>query len=730
MGRENPSDADYTGEDETVPPTGAQIHAGAVIGPYRLLEQIGEGGMGAVFMAEQQQPVRRRVAVKVIKPGMDSRQIIARFEAERQALALMDHPNIARVLDAGSTESGRPYFVMELVRGIPITDYCDQSKLPTSNRLELFVDVCNAVQHAHTKGVIHRDIKPSNVLVTLHDGTPVPKIIDFGVAKATNQQLTDKTLFTAFAQIVGTPAYMSPEQAEMSGLDIDTRSDIYSLGVLLYELLTGQTPIDAKRIKTAGLDEMRRLIREEDPPKPSTRISSLGNESGILADRHGTNIDQLRKRMSGELDWIVMRALEKERTRRYQSARDFAADVTNHLSGDSVNACPPTLQYRLTKYAKRNRGPVAFASTVVGLLVLSSIVAWSLFARANAALSRESLARQEARAAAEEARTAQEEAEEQKKRAQESLGLAELRGEKLQQQAYFHSISKAAQGYLDRDSQAVRTALDGCLPEQRDWEWHYLAAQAQIERRLELPVDAIRSMSASPVDDDVFVITSDGQIEKYSLADGSKRWSRPLPVSPPFKAMPSGDGKYVALNQHASVRQGGFAVLRADNGEQVWERQLGPKHVSVVGRFHPGHSNLLFMSTFDPDLEAGRVACVDIEKDETLWSRQVRAYTHLGVSQGGSVFLNEAEADSPRALIRLDLTKAGAEPKVIWTQPGASAAVVVSPDERTLITGGRDSFEVREMGSGGSRRAFRRSWSRLFVRHEQQVWDVLFRFGW
>ena len=290
---------------------------GSVIGPYKLMEHIGEGGTGVVFVAEQQHPVRRKVALKVIKPGMDTGDVVARFKAERQALALMDHQNIAKVFDAGATDSGRPYFVMELVRGVPITEFCDQNRLSTRQRLELFGHVCQAVRHAHTKGVIHRDIKPSNVLVTLHNGTPVVKVIDFGVAKAVGQQLTDKTIYARFAQMIGTPLYMSPEQAELSGLDIDTRSDVYSLGVLLYELLTGSTPFDCERLKTAAFDEVRRIIREEEPPRPSVRLSTLTGEplSVVSAKRH-TEPRTLSTTVRGHLDWIVMKALDKDRKRR------------------------------------------------------------------------------------------------------------------------------------------------------------------------------------------------------------------------------------------------------------------------------------------------------------------------------------------------------------------------------------------------------------------------------
>ncbi|HEV3438228.1 MAG TPA: tetratricopeptide repeat protein [Gemmata sp.] len=405
-------------EDATTDQPGQAEHIGAILaGKYKLVEEIGEGGMGAVYLAQQTEPVKRAVAVKVIKAGMDSKAVLTRFEAERQALAMMDHPNIARVLDAGTTESGRPFFVMELVKGVPITQYCDERKLTPRQRLALFVPVCAAIQHAHQKGVIHRDIKPNNVLVALYDDRPVPKVIDFGVAKAAGQSLTDKTLMTGFGAVVGTPEYMSPEQASLNNLDIDTRSDVYSLGVLLYELLTGTTPVDKKSLGKAALLEVLRIVREVEAPRPSSKLSTIDTLPNVAANR-GTEPARLSRLMKGELDWLVMKALEKDRARRYETANGFAADVLRYLAGEAVLAHPPGTAYQLKKFIRRNQGQVIAASLVlVALLAGIAGTTWGLVeAMRQGQIARdEAIAKEQARQAESEQR---EKAEEEKKIAQ------------------------------------------------------------------------------------------------------------------------------------------------------------------------------------------------------------------------------------------------------------------------------------------------------------------------
>ncbi|MDB5325475.1 MAG: pknB 19 [Phycisphaerales bacterium] len=429
------------------------------IGRYRILERLGHGGMGEVYVAEQTEPIKRRVALKVIKAGMDTRQVVARFEAERQALAMMDHPNIARVFDAGTTDTGRPYFVMELVRGVPITQFCDDARLSTRQRIELLVPVCQAVQHAHQKGIIHRDIKPSNVLVTLHDGKPVPKVIDFGIAKATGPSLTDKTVYTEFRQMIGTPAYMSPEQAEMSGLDIDTRSDIYSLGVLTYELLTGTTPFDTTRLIKAGLAEIQRIIKQEDPPRPSLRISTLGDRLPTMATQRSTDAGRISKLVAGELDWIVMKALEKDRRRRYETANDLAADLGRHLAGESIEAAPPSVLYQGRKFARKHRGPLGVTAAVIVALGIGLTAATYQWRRAE-----HSTAIAKANEAA---------AETQRVEADKSKDAAES-------EAYIANLLLTQIAIAKHDYAGARERLTACSIEKRGWEWDFLGKQASI----------------------------------------------------------------------------------------------------------------------------------------------------------------------------------------------------------------------------------------------------------
>jgi serine/threonine protein kinase len=540
---------------------------GTLIGPYKLREKIGEGGFGIVYVAEQEKPVRRKVALKIIKPGMDTKDVIARFEAERQALALMDHPNVARVLDAGATDTGRPYFVMELVHGIPITEFCDKNKLSTRDRLLLFADVCRAVQHAHQKGIIHRDLKPSNIMVTLHDGQPVAKVIDFGVSKALSQQLTEKSIYTAYGQMIGTPSYMSPEQAEMSGLGIDTRSDIYSLGVLLYELLTGTTPLDARRLRSSAYAEILRIIREEEPPRPSLKISTLGEAATVIAEHRHTDPAHLRRELTGELDWIVMKCLDKDRGRRYETANGLARDIERYLHDEPVEACPPSLAYRLKKFARRNKGPVLAASFVL-LALCGGIVAtaWQAVratraeARAVAESHDKERARQEAVANANKALAAAEEERKAKDLAQRRLSQIEKANDIL------GSI------FLDLD------------PREED---QGKPLRAQLGERLE---QAAAQLDAEAVGDPLAVArlqhtlgTSQRMLGHYAKAVGpleKASQTRSALLGPDHQDTLRTTGEWAA-----ALAFSGQLAKSLEIHEQVWARQkstLGPDHPDAL----------------------------------------------------------------------------------------------------------------------------------------------------
>jgi WD40 repeat protein/serine/threonine protein kinase len=548
---------------------------GAQIGSYKLLEQIGEGGFGIVYLAEQSTPVRRKVALKILKPGMDTHQVVARFEAERQALAIMDHPHIAKVFDGGATPSGRPYFVMELVKGAPITDFCDQNHLTPRQRLELFIPVCEAVQHAHQKGIIHRDLKPSNVLVSRHDTTPVVKIIDFGIAKALGQELTDKTLFTGIAEMVGTPLYMSPEQAGMSDLDVDTRSDIYSLGVLLYELLTGTTPFDKERLKSAGYDEIRRIIREEEPTKPSTKLSTAEGLPTLAVNR-GTEPAKLTRLLRGELDWVVMKALEKDRKRRYESAGALARDIERHLRDEPVQACPPSNWYRFRKFARRNQRVVVTATAValavviaLATLTASTLVIGHQQWLTENALQNETLAHQN-----------------------ETLAKDELEHNlnREKETTYLQRIALAGRELAVGNVGHAEELLDKCPEYLRGWEWHLLKRQRYDGE----PIPLQHSATV-----DVVAFSPDGRQLASACYDGTIQiWDLQKREMHSLERQMADDGHAVLVRGMAYSLDGRYlAVGRHDGCVRVWDAV----HEQPLYTFDKAHQGPARGVAFSPD---------------------------------------------------------------------------------------------------------------------------------
>jgi WD40 repeat protein/serine/threonine protein kinase len=687
---------------------------GTRIGPYKLLQQIGEGGMGIVYMAEQDEPVRRKVALKIIKPGMDSRQVIARFEAERQALAMMDHQNIAKVFDAGMTETGRPYFVMELVHGVPITTYCDDHKLTPRERLELLVPVCHAIQHAHQKGIIHRDVKPSNVLVTMYDDKPVPKVIDFGVAKAVEQRLTEKTMFTQFGALVGTFEYMSPEQAEMNAFGVDTRSDIYSLGVLLYELLTGTTPLERTRLRDAALDEMVRLIKEEEPPRPSVRLSTSESRAVVAAARR-TEPARLLKLVRGELDWIVMRCLEKDRTRRYETASGLARDIERYLKDETVEACPPSVAYRLRKFVRKHRRPLGVAAVLFAVLVAG--IALTVWQAIRARQAEQDALRQRNAALVQEQKAEHAEDEAQNERTkvvQVNQQLMQARND-LQQALYAAQMNLAQHAWNSAAGLAgARELLDQHRPGPRDedlrgFEWHYLdrlchtelrtfRGQGHLASSAQLSHDGRRLAVGTIVwdlqtgqellsckrthpdlqalgfcqDDRGLVVQAGTKVGTLDAQSGKELW------------MHQADSEYIWCHAISADRRQ-LATGGNDATVKVWDLETGKVLLELRG-----HRSGITRVAFSPD--GRRLASASFDKIVRLWDAEkgVELFTleghgskvrHIDFSHDGS----RLASGSDDGTVKVWDVRQGRQLLTFEGQRGRCWGVAFSPDDRLLL---------------------------------------------
>jgi len=679
------------------------------VGPYILRQQIGEGGFGTVWMAEQTEPIRRMVALKVIKAGMDTREVLARFAAERQALAMTDHPNIAKVLDAGATAQGRPYFAMELVKGIPITTFCDDQNYGVRRRLELFQEVCSAVNHAHQKGIIHRDLKPSNVMVTLHGDKPVPKVIDFGIAKATQGKLTDQTLFTRFEQFLGTPAYMSPEQAAMSGLDIDTRSDIYSLGVLLYELLAGRTPFDAKELMASGIDAMWKTIREKEPQRPSTKLSQTlvaadvrrlkspssdqpATEEEVRASsRRLLRVKEAIHHVKGDLDWIVMKCLEKDRSRRYETANGLAADIGRYLSDEPVQAVAPSAVYVFRKFARRHRAAFGVATAMLLLLVAATVVStWQAIraTRAGQAEVKQRMAAQDAQA---EATAQQKKAEAEKQRAEEQLTRAEWL-------VYASKLTLAQSDFETGNGGLAQHYLDECQPNLRGWEHRYLSTRIKAKQTLEGHTYVVSSVAFSPDGRRILTGSRDKTAKVWDVATGRElmtlKGHKGFVMSVAF----SSDGQRI-------VTGGGEWGVGKKSGEaRVWDSKTGELLLDLAG-----HSYCVCSVAFSPDgqrIVTGAGDWGNGPGEAIVWDamtgreiltipEQAKGVRSVAFSPNNRNFIT---GSAGRATVWDAAT--GQEVLVLRGLAGLVSSVAFSPNGQRIITGSTDQATVWSAATG------------------------------